>query len=217
MADYLSEEEQAARLQKLWRDYGFILVLALVVGIGAVVGWNYYQQSQAQAKEDAAYMYQDFLVTRALEGDLDAFLEEMDKTRASARYIPFALLYRAKDAVEAEEYETALQFLEESLERSKDKILDDMILVRIARLQMQLQQDDEALNTLARVGEDYKFLVLELTGDIHRDGGRYADAKSAYEQALELTTSGIDRERLELKIALMPSQEPTSDQTNTSS
>lgn len=217
MADYLTEEEQAARLQKLWRDYGLILVLALAIGIGAVVGWNYYQQSQAQAKEDAAYMFQEFLVERALEGDLDAFLDEMSKTRASAKYIPMALLYRAKDAVEAEEYETALQFLEESLEKSRDKILDDMILVRIARVQMQLQQDEDALKTLARVGEDYKFFVMELTGDIHRDGGKYAEAKNAYEQAMELTTSGIDRERLELKIALMPSQEPTTDQTNTSS
>lgn len=217
MADYLSEEEQAARLQKLWRDYGLILVLALAIGISAVVGWNYYQKSQAQAKENAAHKYQEFLLQRTFEGDLDAFLKEMGKTRAGARYIPLALLYRAKDAVEAEEYETALQFLEESLERSKDKILDDMILVRIARIQMQLQQDDEALNTLAKVGEDYKFLVLELTGDIHRDGGNYAEATNAYEQAMELTTSGIDRERLELKIALMPSQEPTSDQTNTSS
>ncbi|MYD45342.1 MAG: tetratricopeptide repeat protein [Gammaproteobacteria bacterium] len=217
MADYLTEEEQAARLQKLWRDYGLILVLALVIGIGGVVGWNYYQQSQEQAKEAAAYKFQEFLVERALEGDLDAFLKEMGKTRAGARYIPLALLYRAKDAVEAEEYESALQFLEESLKKSKDKILDDMILVRIARLQMQLQQDERALKTLERVGEDYKFFVLELTGDIHRDAGNFAEATTAYEQAMELTTSGIDRERLELKITLMPNQEPPSDQTNTSS
>ncbi|MXW07784.1 MAG: tetratricopeptide repeat protein, partial [Gammaproteobacteria bacterium] len=122
-----------------------------------------------------------------------------------------------KDAVEAEEYDTALQFLEESLKRSKDKILDDMILVRIARLQMQLQRDEEALKTLANVGEDYKFFVMELTGDIHRDGGNFAEATNAYEQAMELTTSGIDRERLELKMALMPSEETTNDQPNTSS
>ncbi|MCY3540645.1 MAG: tetratricopeptide repeat protein [Gammaproteobacteria bacterium] len=217
MADYLTEEEQAARLQKLWRDYGLILVLALVIGIGAVVGWNYYQQSQAQAKEDAAYKFQEFFVERAFDSDLDAFLEEMGKTRAGARYVPLALLYRAKDAVEAEEYDTALQFLEESLKRSKDKILDDMILVRIARLQMQLQRDEEALKTLANVGEDYKFFVMELTGDIHRDGGNFAEATNAYEQAMELTTSGIDRERLELKMALMPSEETTNDQPNTSS
>ena len=217
MADYLTEEEQAARLQKLWRDYGFILVLSLVIGISAVIGWNYFQKSQLQAKEDAAYQFQKFLVERALEGDLDAFVDEMSKTRAGARYIPMTLLYRAKDAVEAAEYERALQFLEEALKKSKDKILDDLITVRIARIQMQLQQDEVALATLARVGDDYKFVVLELTGDIYRSREDYPEATNAYEQAMELTTSGIDRERLELKMALMPSQTSTNDQADTSS
>lgn len=217
MADYLTEEEQAARLQKLWREYGLILVLALVIGISAVVGWNYYQKSQLQAKEDAAYTFQKFLVERGLEGDLDAFVDEMAKTRAGAKYVPMTLLYRAKDAIEAAEYETAMQFLEEALQKSNDKILDDMINVRIARIQMQLQQDDAALATLAKVGEDYKFIVLELTGDIYRSREDYVQAASAYEQAMENTTSGIDRDRLQLKMALMPSETPTNDQTNTSS
>ncbi|MXZ43776.1 MAG: tetratricopeptide repeat protein [Gammaproteobacteria bacterium] len=217
MADFLTEEEQAARLQKLWRDYGLIVVLALLVGIGAVVGWNYFQKSQLQAKEDAAYEFQMFLIERGLEGDLDAFVEEMAKTRAGARYVPMTLLYRAKDAVEAAEYESALAFLEDALVKSKDKILDDLINVRIARIQMQLQQDDAALVTLAKVGEDYKFIVLELTGDIYRAKENYAEAVSAYEQAMEQTTSGIDRERLQLKITLMPGETTTNDQTNTSS
>lgn len=216
MADYLTDEEQAARLQKLWRDYGLILVLALVIGIGAVVGWNVFQESQLLAKEQAAYKFQGFLVERALEGDLDAYVDEMSKTRAGAKYEPMTLLYRAKDAVDAAEYESALQFLEEALKKSRDKVLDNMIKVRIARVQMQLQQDDAALTTLANVGDDYKFYVLELTGDIYRAKENYTEAVNAYEQAIELTNSGIDRERLQLKIALMPHDSPTVDQSTTS-
>ena len=216
MADYLTDEEQEARLQKLWRDYGLILVLALVIGIGAVVGWNVFQDSQLLAKEQAAYKFQGFLVERALEGDLDAFVDEMSKTRAGAKYEPMTLLYRAKDAVDAADYESALQYLEEALRKSKDRILDDMIKVRIARGQMQLEQDDAALSTLANVGDDYKFYVLELTGDIYRTKENYPEAVTAYEQAMELTNSGIDRERLELKIVLMPNDSPTIDQPNPS-
>lgn len=216
MADYLTDEEQAARLQKLWRDYGLILVLALVIGIGAVVGWNVFQESQLLAKEQAAYKFQGFLVERALEGDLDAYVDEMSKTRAGAKYEPMTLLYRAKDAVDAADYESALQYLEEALRKSKDRILDDMIRVRIARVQMQLEQDDVALSTLANVGDDYKFYVLELTGDIYRTKENYPEAVTAYEQAMELTNSGIDRERLELKIVLMPNDSPTIDQPNPS-
>lgn len=216
MADYLTDEEQAARLQKLWRDYGLILVLALVIGIGAVVGWNVFQESQLLAKEQAAYKFQGFLVERALEGDLDAYVDEMSKTRAGAKYEPMTLLYRAKDAVDAADYESALQYLEEALRKSKDRILDDMIRVRIARVQMQLEQDDAALSTLANVGDDYKFYVLELTGDIYRTKENYPEAVTAYEQAMELTNSGIDRERLELKIVLMPNDSPTIDQPNPS-
>lgn len=217
MADYLTDEEQAARLQKLWRDYGLILVLALTIGIGAVIGWNVFQKSQVQTKEAAAYKFQEFLVARARDGDLDSFIDEMASSGAGAKYIPMALLYRAKDSVEAADYESALQLLQEALKKSRDKILDDMILVRIARIQMQLQQDDAALATLANVGEDYKFFVLELTGDIYRARENYEEALNAYEQAKEFTTSGIDRERLQLKIALMPSNSSTDDQSNTSS
>lgn len=216
MADYLTDEEQEARLQKLWRDYGLILVLALVIGIGAVVGWNVFQDSQLLAKEQAAYKFQGFLVERALEGDLDAFVDEMSKTRAGAKYEPMTLLYRAKDAVDAADYESALQYLEEALRKSKDRILDDMIKVRIARVQMQLEQDDAALSTLANVGDDYKFYVLELTGDIYRTKKNYPEAVTAYEQAMELTNSGIDRERLELKIVLMPNDSTTTNQSNPS-
>lgn len=216
MADYLSDEEQAARLQKLWRDYGLILVLALVIGIGSVVGWNVFQKSQLSSKEQASYKFQEFLVERALEGNLDDFIDEMGKTGAGAKYVPMAFLYRARDAVEAADYDSALQFLEEALKKSTDKILDDMIKVRIARVQMQLQQDDAALITLATVGDDYKFFVLEITGDIHRARENYEEAVNAYEQAMELTTSGIDQERLQLKIVLMPSNTPTDDESITS-
>lgn len=217
MADFLTDEEQAARLQKLWREYGLILILALAIGIGAVVGWDFFQKSRAQAQEDAAYQFQEFLIQRALAGDLDALLDEMAKTGAGSKYVPLALLYRAKDAVEETEYNAALQFLQEALEKSKDQILDDMIRVRIARVQMQLDQDDDALSTLTKVGEDYKFFVLELTGDIHRNRENYEEAESAYQQAMEHTTSGIDLERLRLKIALMPNSDTLSDQSNTSS
>ena len=217
MADFLTEEEQAARLQKLWREYGLILVLALAIGIGAVVGWDIFQKSRVQAKENAAYQFQEFLVQRALSGDLDALTKEMATTGPGAKYVPMALLYRAKDAVESADYDSALQLLQEALAKSKDRILDDMIRVRVARVQMQLQQDDDALSTLATVGDDYKFFVLELTGDIYRNRENYEEAVHAYQQAMEYTTSGIDLERLQLKMALMPNNDSKNDQTNTSS
>lgn len=202
MADYLSEEEQLARLRGWWAANGTFLVLAIVVAIALVIGWRWYQGQRAAASAAGSALYQAFA-----SADVEVrpgLIADLDDQAAGTAYPVLARLELAKAAMEAEpvDLEGAATALEAALSRSSEPTLKSLVLLRLARVHMQQGDSAAALARLKDVrGEGYLSLVAELTGDIHMAEGRRSDAHSAYQQALERLDSDDRRPVLELKAA----------------
>ncbi|HIQ40770.1 MAG TPA: tetratricopeptide repeat protein, partial [Sulfurivirga caldicuralii] len=48
MSRYETDEEQWEAIKQWWKENGKLIVLAAIVGVGAVTGWNMWQQNQYQ-------------------------------------------------------------------------------------------------------------------------------------------------------------------------
>ena len=72
---YSSEQEQIERLKRWWRDNGKALILGLVVGIGGLAGYRYWEGAQTARAEGASITYE--LVLQLLE---DGRLDDVEKT-----------------------------------------------------------------------------------------------------------------------------------------
>lgn len=214
MADFLTDEEQAERIQKAWRHYGVIIVLSVVLGIGGVVGWNLFQDHRADVRQEAADLFAEFENARGLMGPVDEIAQSIEEQYPNSSYRMFVFLYRAKDAADENEWEQSLSLLEQALELASDKTYRDLIRLRIARVLFQLDRLDDALATITQVGEGYELSALELRADIYRAQGDFENATTSYGEAAELAGSFVVRERISAKLATMPRTPETELESN---
>ncbi|MDD9961596.1 MAG: tetratricopeptide repeat protein [Gammaproteobacteria bacterium] len=199
MSDYLSEEEQLERLKSWWSTNGTSLLTGLALAVAGLVGWRWYDHSTTEARESASDLYETFL---AAEGDGRAALaEQLDENIEGSAYQAFALLHRAREAVEADSIEAAVAYLQRVIDADSPGSLQDLARVRLARLHQQGGDGAAALTVLAGVrGSGYRGLAQELKGDIHVEQGERALAHEAYRSARQEMGDDRNRPILDIKI-----------------
>lgn len=200
MSDYLTDEEQLARLRAWWERYGTPLTVALVLAVAAVLGWRWYQSNVEERIQRASDLYAEFQQAdgEAREELADRILQEGKGTA----YPTFVLLEQAEARVAADDAAGAEPLLRQAVEAASGKELADLARLRLARVLFALDRTDEALGVLGQIrGEGYLSLAAELTGDIHLARGDRVLAHQAYTKAMSHVQAGDQRPLLEMKIA----------------
>ncbi len=65
---YDSEEQQVEAIKDWWKENGKAVVLGVVVGLGGLFGWRYYQDSVVQAQEAASEQYSKAVESMVVSG-----------------------------------------------------------------------------------------------------------------------------------------------------
>ena len=205
MSDYLTDDEQVDRIKKLWKDYGLTVVLALVVGVGGTVGWDYYKAYTETQSEEAAELYTSYIEATSLGEPSGLFVEELETEFGDSAYYIFTLMREAKAAVDSEDTELALEHLTNAQEVAMGTPIGDLIVLRKARLEFELQAYDDALETLLNVKSPaYRWRALMLKGDIHFEADELDLAHQAYQAASDGVPEGIDSSVVDMRLASVP-------------
>lgn len=204
MAEYLSDEERVEWLRNWWSRHGMALIAGIVVAVGGVIGWRWYQDYRQDQAEDASLEYTEYMTARALgQSDTSGLAADLGEAHEGSTYHVFALLHEAADAVGGEDWERAAALLAASVDYARDDVVRDLAAMRLARVQRQLGQFEQALGVLGGVlSPGFGVEVAELTGDILLEKGDSAGARDAYQSALDLgPTTDAGQFMLELKLA----------------
>lgn len=187
MEAYETEEQQVEAIKSWWKENGKAVVVGGVVGIGAILGWKYYQSAQIEAKDTASMSYEKTLTALQASGaEAAESAQAFISANAKSEYATLAALQLAKVQVEAGQLDEAITQLNWIVSNSKDESLMATAQVRIARIQAQQEQFDAALTTLATVKPaSWAARVAEVKGDIALRQGDIATARSAYTEALQ--------------------------------
>jgi predicted negative regulator of RcsB-dependent stress response len=200
VSDYLTDEEQLDKLKKWWEENGLMLIGAVVLSVAGVIGWNWYGDRQAAEVAGSSDLYVDYL--RAEGTERDTIEATLASEYPDSVYRAFILLRNARAEAENENPEGALTALNEALSVVDDDKLADVIRVRIARVEQELDRSDAALATLGEVRSlGLRSHVQELKGDIHMARGERVLAHEAYSAALEEIGQDAPRPLLELKVS----------------
>ena len=210
MAEYLSDEERVEWLRNWWSRHGLAITVGIVLAVGGVVGWRFYQDYRQDQAEDASRQYSAYRTARALGEEAASTAADLAAASEGTAYHVFALLHEARDAADGEDWERAAALLAASVDYARDGVLRDLAAVRLARVQRQLGDLDEALEVLRGVlSPGFAEEVAELTGDILLQKGDNAGARQAYQSALEIeSTAGGNRTLLQRKLATVAPAAP---------
>jgi predicted negative regulator of RcsB-dependent stress response len=204
MAYDLQEQEQIDAIKGWWNDNGKLVILAVIaclVTIAAFQGWRYYRGQQA---ERAATLFSQLdEAQRASDSKRvrDIAAQIIDRY-GSTQYAGMAALAAAKASVMTGEIDDAKKNLQWATEHAKDEDMRDVARLRLAGVLLDQKQYDEALKLLAaKTGDSYLMLYSDMRGDVLAAQGKTAEARAAYQQALEKSDPGSNYRRLlEVKV-----------------
>ena len=209
MEDYLSEKEQWEYIKGLLRENGLWIVAGVLVGVGVLGGWRWWQEHVDQRGLDAGAKYQQIVSafgtdrTRAL-----VLLGEMEREYSSSPYLDQAKLVAARAYVDSGDLDKAATELQVVVQNSKDQDLAQLARLRLARIQIAQKKANDALATL-NAGEPGAFAPRfhEVRGDAYHAKGDNAAALKEYRAARAGDIAGVtDTQALDLKIADLPAE-----------
>lgn len=204
MAYDLEEQEQLETIKSWWKQYGNMIVIAVLtvaVAVAAWQGWRYYRTTQAEgaatlySQLDQAVRSNDAKRVRDIAG-------QITDRYGSTVYGGLAALAAAKAAFNTGDFEAAEKQLRWAAEKGKEAEHRDIARLRLAGVQLDLKKYDEALKTLEpKPLEAYVALYADMRGDILVAQGKNAEAVAAYRNAMEKAeANGTHRQIVEIKL-----------------
>jgi predicted negative regulator of RcsB-dependent stress response len=182
------EHEQGERVRNWIKEYGFSIVMGLVLAFGGIFGFQQWRSHQATQSELAAEYFE--VIQSELEGgDTEFALEQYEvlrETAANSAYVGLAGLLVASAHVENSRLEAAADIYRDMLGQKRLADLWPVTRLRLARVMDAQGERAQALELLA--GEPpvgFEAAWAELRGDLLMAMDEPDEARLAYQEALE--------------------------------
>lgn len=198
-----TDEEQVEKVKAWLRENGFSIVLGIVLGVGGIGGYNYWQQYQKSRASEASTHFETLL--GALQsGDSQTLQEQADILVAdfeSTDYAQLARMALARNYVDSGDFERAASELQAVIGSAGESPLAYVARTRLAAVQIQRGELDQALAVLdADFPDAFVARVEELRGDALAGKGQVGEARDAYQKAQRAEPGPADAGFLKQKL-----------------
>ena len=205
MALDLEEQEQVAELKAWWKQHGNLIVGAVVaaaLAFSAWQGWRWYQASQAA---QAAGHY-EAVAKAAQAGDAKALRDAtgtLIESYPRTLYAAMGALVAARFHFDRNDLKSAKTQLQWVIDRSPSDDFKDLARLRLAAVLIDEKAYDDALKVLdAKHGAAYESQFAALKGDALLAKNQRAEAKAAYQLAIDKSTNDQGQFRESVRIRL---------------
>lgn len=202
MESYPTENEQIDTARRFFVENGKVLAVGVVLGIGALIGWSYWQSYQNTVMTQVSSSWQQVstaLLTNKAQGvtTIEQFAESNKNN-----YGALASLQLAHYFVENNKFSQAEQKLKQAVGYVADDNLSSLINLRLARVQLQQKKPDEALKTLAGVTAEggWGAIAQSVRGDAMLSKGDVDGARDAYSNGIKSNVSAELQVLLRMKL-----------------
>ena len=191
------------KLKSWLKENGLSIVFGIIIGVGGIGGYNYWNHMQETAAAEAsAYFNQMIEALEAGNGDgVRAAADVLLGDHAASDYALMAHLALASLHVGEGNFDQAEQSLQQVVGSAGQKPLAYVARTRLAEVQIQNGQFDQALATLgAEFPSEFSARVEELRGDAYALQGKVAEAIQAYRDAQTSLPGPADQSYLRQKL-----------------
>lgn len=201
----LEEQEQLDQLKAFWQRYGNLITWGLTLVLAAFAGWNGWQYWQRDQAVKAAAMFDE--LDRAVQAaDADKagrVFTDMKERFPRTTYAAQAALLAARVQADKGQTEASRASLSWAAESAGESEYRDIARLRLAGLQLDAKQYDEAAKTLDGIkSADFAALVADRRGDLALLQSKPDQAKTEFLKAYAAMDKTLDYRRLiEAKLA----------------
>ncbi len=186
MEVYQTEEQQVEAIKGYWAQNGNTIIAGIALGFAGFIGFNLYQDNQLEQELAVSDSYQT-LIEQSTK-DAEAFTENGEKfisENGSNSYVALTALALAKEAATHKDWPQVQKQLTKALETAPTEGIKAIASLRLARVQVQLEQYTEALATLnGNLPESFTAAIEEIKGDAYLQQGKVDLARNAYQAAI---------------------------------
>jgi len=203
----LEEQEQLDQLKAFWKQWGNLITWGLTLVLAAFAawqGWNWYQRDQA-VKAAAMYDELDRAVQAADADKAGAVSRDLKERFPRTSYAAQGALQTAKLQFDKGQADNARASLSWAADNAAEEEYRDIARLRLAGLQLDAKQYDEAAKTLDGIkSTDFAALVADRRGDLLVLLAKPELAKAEYQKAYAAMDKTLDYRRLiEAKLATL--------------
>lgn len=187
MESYQTEEQQVEAIKGFWKEYGSAIIAGLAIGFAGFIGFNYYQEHQLQTELATADAYIANLESNEKNPDqYNSDGERFITENADSSYASLTALGMAKNVIEHQDWAQAEKYLAIAIAKAPNDGLKAIAVLRLARVQLQQQQFEQALTTLAQpLSASFNAQIEEIKGDAYVLQGKAELARNAYQAAID--------------------------------
>jgi predicted negative regulator of RcsB-dependent stress response len=197
-----TEEERLEAAQRWWKENGQSTLIGIVLGIVAILGWQYWLEHKHAEAEKASALYAELV--KAVESNNKDNTEKLavrvQTEFPKTDYALYSGLYQAQLKVQQNDVATAKQLLTKIGENS-NKELSNIAKIRLVRLMLANKEYEQGLELINKIdpasSASFSSSYDELTGDLYVALNRFDQARTSYQNALR---NGAKSPLLQLKI-----------------
>lgn len=194
MEIYQTEEQQVDAIKGYWQKNGNTIIAGIALGFASFIGYNFYQDSKVKQELLISDRYQTLIEqstkeTNTFALDAQKFIDE----NTDSSYAALTALAMAKESASYKDWTLVQKQLMIAINSAPSEGIKAIATLRLARVQVQLEQYTEALVTLKQaLPASFTAALEEIKGDAYLQQGKKELARNAYQAAINadgLTTS----------------------------
>lgn len=186
MEIYQTEEQQVEAIKGYWEENGNMIIAGIVLGFAGFIGFNYYKDNKLADELAISSSYQTLIENSVKDKkDFSENAAKFIKENPTTSYASLTALALAKEAAANKNWAAAETQLKAALTSAPTDGIKGIASLRLARVQIQLEQYEQAFTTLAKpLPESFTASVEEIKGDIYLLQGKKELARNAYQVAI---------------------------------
>lgn len=193
-------QQREEELQKWWHEnwksiiFGILFALIVITGV-----WVYRDYMHKVRQQNAELYYTNVLVNDSSDVGAVAKVQQFISEQKNV-YGQLASLQLSKTFVQIGKYKEALDVLSQNIGVASDKLMDDLISTRAARIAIEIKDFDAAEKLLNGVKtKAFEAVVYELKGDLAKAQNKNSEAIDFYNKSIELQDANVANSILKMK------------------